>query len=1077
MRSDTTMKRTFLSSLVLGPALLLAALLLPGAAAAAGPITSTACTAVGTSVTCNLWAEAGSLPLPGASVPVWGFATASGGSPTVPGPVLVANEGDSVTVILVNHLSQPTSIEFGGQAMAPDLTGAAGGGGTASYTFTAGAAGTYLYEAGLIPGSQYQVAMGMYGVLVVRPAGASGQAYPDASSAFDGEALVVLGEVDPSLNNSPAPWTVDLRYFAPKYSLINGAAYPSAASIDASSGTKLLLRYANAGIQHHSIGVLGLRQSVLAADGSPIPYPRDMVAETIAPGQTADVLVSLPATSAPSTRYALYDASMTLNNSTASGIGGMLAFINAMPNGSTTGDTVGPIASGVALDVTSRALTASVSDATTGGSGVTGAEYFLDSIGANGTGSAMTGTFTADPVAVSATLGTLPGGSHTVYVHGRDGAGNWGSFSSTTFGVDAAGPTTSALVLNPSRTSGSAGVAISATGDDSATGNSNVTAAEYSIDGGTAAPMTLNKVAPTVSLTATISAVTVNGLSNGAHTVAVRSQDAAGNWGTAVSATLTVDSSGPATSGVTANPNPNNGTRGFNSSNPSVRVTASFDDTASGGSTIAAGEGFIDTVGANGSGFPVTATDGVFNGVSEAGYVDIPLTTINALSSGNHTIYVHGKDSVGNWGATSTTILVIDRIPPTVSSITRTGASPTNAGSVQFTVTFSENVTGVTATNFALVSTGLTGTRSITSVTGSGSAWTVAATTGAGSGTLGLNLTSPTNIKDAAGNAMTATGLPSVGQIYTIDRAAPTFTSITLAPTTIVAGTATVNATVNGSADPVTGGVASGVAGGEYWFGTTNITAGTGTPFTGLTATIDTSTLPVGTTTVRVRIRDAAGNWSTGTGGVRTANLTVVADAIFSDGFESPTTLPGNWTSASTTTTTRLNVTAAAALAGSLGMQAQGNNTNYVQDNFTPVTATYDARFSFNPNNNASTGQDILRASSGTNNTSFGTPLFSVRYRMNAGQPQVQVQVGATVNATWVNITNNASNTVEVVWQSGGTLALYVNGAASPSQSLTAGTGSVAAVRLGSVTSGGSNALMYFDAFASKRSVSPLIGP
>ena len=33
------------------------------------------------------------------------------------------------------------------------------------------------------------------------------------------------------------------------------------------------------------------------------------------------------------------------------------------------------------------------------------------------------------------------------------------------------------------------------------------------------------------------------------------------------------------------------------------------------------------------------------------------------------------------------------------------------------------------------------------------------------------------------------------------------------------------------------------------------------------------------------------------------------------------------------------------------------------------------------------------------------------------------------------------------------------------------------AVRLGSVTSGSSSTLMYFDAFASKRSVSPLIGP
>ena len=54
------MKRISLASLVLGPALLLAALLAPGSAAAAGPITSTACTSVGTAVTCNLWAKSAS---------------------------------------------------------------------------------------------------------------------------------------------------------------------------------------------------------------------------------------------------------------------------------------------------------------------------------------------------------------------------------------------------------------------------------------------------------------------------------------------------------------------------------------------------------------------------------------------------------------------------------------------------------------------------------------------------------------------------------------------------------------------------------------------------------------------------------------------------------------------------------------------------------------------------------------------------------------------------------------------------------------------------------------------------------
>ena len=140
-----------------------------------------------------------------------------------------------------------------------------------------------------------------------------------------------------------------------------------------------------------------------------------------------------------------------------------------------------------------------------------------------------------------------------------------------------------------------------------------------------------------------------------------------------------------------------------------------------------------------------------------------------------------------------------------------------------------------------------------------------------------------------------------------------------------------------------------------------------------------------------------------------------------------------------------------------------------------PASPTFDARFYFDPNNNATTGQDILRASFGTNNSSFNTPLFTVRYRLNAGLAQVQIQVGAVTNSSWATIYGTASNYIEVVWQSGSTLVLYVNGALA--QTLTGASGSVTATRFGSVTSGGSSTLEYFDAFVAKRSVTPLVGP
>ena len=973
MRLERTMKRTFLSGLVLSATLLLAALIGPGTAAAAGPLGSTACTD-GPIVTCNLWAKTGTLVLPGLPDPVttWGFSETAGGSPVVPGPTLIVDQGDTVTVNLTNTLTQTTSIVFGGQAMVPDLAGVAPGG-TTAYTFTATQPGTYLYEAGLLPGTQYQVAMGLHGVLVVRPSGPVGQAYGDAATAFDDEALVVLEEIDPTLNNDPAPWTVDLRAYAPKFFLVNGLPYTSSApSITTASGNRLLLRYANAGILHHSIGVLGLHQQVLAADGSQLPSPRTMVAETLAPGQSADVLVAVPASAAASTKYPLYDAALALNNSSASGIGGMLAIIDA--SGTAGDDVVGPTTSGVSVTETAPGsglytVTASVSDAATGNGVIAEAEYRIDSAAAAPTAMSTTdAAFDTPTEAVTSGTGAIDttgwtSGAHPVYVRGRDALGNWGANVSATIVIDRTGPTTSAVTLTPNPTGPTTSVALAATGSDVASGNNNVVDAEYFLgapggpgDDGNGVHLLLNKLAPVVSMTGTIPAQASS------VDVYVHARDAAGNWGAYAMASLTIDGTGPETTGLAATPPANNGTYGQTSGNPTVRIVATLSDVASGGSRIASGEGFNDgpPVVVNGTGFPFAASDGTFSSSTELVYADVPLTTINALASGNHTIRVHGRDGVGNWGAVAT-------------------------------------------------------------------------------------LT------------------------YLIDRTAPTFDSISLAPSPTL-GAPTVTLTVNGATDPEVAGLASGVAGGEYWVGTTVPAAGSGIKFSGTAALIPTSSLPNGTVTIGARIRDAAGNWSTVT---HSATVQVVPDLIFSNGFDSGGA-PWGWTSRSTNSTTRLNVTSTAPIVGTRMLQAQGNQGNYVQYNFgstaNPAWPTVDARFYFNPNGNTSSGHDIFAAAS---SSSFGTVRFHVRYRMSAGQSQVQIRVGSTANATWTNLVNAATNRIEVVWQSGSTLQLYVNGTLS--QTLTAPSGSIGAFRLGSVTGGSSNILEYFDGFTAKRTVSPLI--
>ena len=108
----------------------------------------------------------------------------------------------------------------------------------------------------------------------------------------------------------------------------------------------------------------------------------------------------------------------------------------------------------------------------------------------------------------------------------------------------------------------------------------------------------------------------------------------------------------------------------------------------------------------------------------------------------------------------------------TINTVARANPSPALSGSsVSWTVTFSRAMSGLTATNFALVNSGLT-TPSITTVTAVGTApttqWTVTASTGSGVGTLGLNYTANTGANTTVTNT-----LPVVGEVYTVSVSIP----------------------------------------------------------------------------------------------------------------------------------------------------------------------------------------------------------------------------------------------------------------------------------------------------------------
>ncbi len=121
--------------------------------------------------------------------------------------------------------------------------------------------------------------------------------------------------------------------------------------------------------------------------------------------------------------------------------------------------------------------------------------------------------------------------------------------------------------------------------------------------------------------------------------------------------------------------------------------------------------------------------------------------------------------------------LNLDAVAPTVTSSVRVGSTPTNASSVDFTVTFSEAVFNVDKDDFDLTLGGSVVGAGVTSVTPvTSSVYTVSVNTGSGDGTLRLNIKASPSIQDAVGNAFVG---PYIGgQSYTIDKTSPTIVSV-----------------------------------------------------------------------------------------------------------------------------------------------------------------------------------------------------------------------------------------------------------------------------------------------------------
>jgi FtsP/CotA-like multicopper oxidase with cupredoxin domain len=271
----------------------------------------------------------------GNTVFMWGFADPANPDPNLasfqsPGPALCANQGEDVVVNLTNELSEAVSIVFPGQGRVTS-TGGSGSGlftneaaaqnasGTdeVSYRFNAGQPGTYVYESGTNPAKQ--VEMGLYGVLVIRPANGSQFAYNAARTEFDPtrEHILLLAEIDPDIHLAVERGdSIDVTKRHPRYFTVNGRAFPDSIydnfvpwlpnqpygslvrvrPVDLTAGKPALIRYANAGLLNHPFHPHGNHMTVIARDGRLLQGPGGQdtsfqdFTRTVGAGQTYDLL-------------------------------------------------------------------------------------------------------------------------------------------------------------------------------------------------------------------------------------------------------------------------------------------------------------------------------------------------------------------------------------------------------------------------------------------------------------------------------------------------------------------------------------------------------------------------------------------------------------------------------------------------------------------------------------------------------------------------------------------------------------------------------------------------------------------
>ncbi|MEK6663221.1 MAG: multicopper oxidase domain-containing protein [Pseudomonadota bacterium] len=217
----------------------------------------------------------GTLTMPdGVGVYFKGFSNSATGL-NVPAASIICQEGDTLSITVVNKLAVTHNFVIGGlKAGDPPLASTgdilSGASKTLTYTIPTGKAGSYLFYDNK---TSYNVFLGLHGGLAIMPAGKSNQLY-SGSPTFVKQQFWIFNDIDPALNSAVQRNTVVPTTFTPRYFTINGltslppgavghgdptrdALYDTRTRLAGFVGDRTLVRMLSAGMCSHAVHAHG----------------------------------------------------------------------------------------------------------------------------------------------------------------------------------------------------------------------------------------------------------------------------------------------------------------------------------------------------------------------------------------------------------------------------------------------------------------------------------------------------------------------------------------------------------------------------------------------------------------------------------------------------------------------------------------------------------------------------------------------------------------------------------------------------------------------------------------------------